>query len=40
MTAAYPYTESEEDRAAAERQHAFSNDWFLRPLMEGVYPRA
>src|SRR5207247_8338581 len=34
MTAAYPYTESEEDRAAAERQHAFSNDWFLRPLME------
>src|SRR5439155_1028187 len=29
MTAAYPYTESEEDRAAAERQHAFSNDWFL-----------
>src|SRR5438093_308426 len=40
MTAAYPYTESEEDRAAAERQHAFSNDWFLRPLMAGVYPRA
>jgi len=34
MTAAYPYTDSEEDRAAAERQHAFSNDWFLRPLME------
>src|SRR5207302_7774940 len=21
-------------------QHAFSNDWFLRPLMAGVYPRA
>jgi len=40
MSAAYPYTESEEDRAAAERQHAFSNDWFLRPLMGGGYPRA
>src|SRR2546426_12734377 len=39
MTAAYPYTESEEDRAAAERQHAFSNDWFLRPLMAGGFPR-
>jgi len=40
MSAAYPYTESEEDRAAAERQHAFSNDWFLRPLLVGEYPRA
>jgi beta-glucosidase len=40
MSAAYPYTDSEEDRAAAERQHAFSNDWFLRPLMGGGYPRA
>lgn len=40
MSAAYPYTDSEEDRAAAERQHAFSNDWFLRPLMRGEYPRA
>jgi len=40
MTAAYPYTESEEDRAAAERQHAFSNYWFLQPLFGGGYPRA
>ncbi len=40
MTAAYPYTDSPEDRAAAERQHAFGNDWFLRPIMKGEYPRA
>jgi beta-glucosidase len=40
MTAAYPYTNSKEDRAAAERQHAFSNIWFLRPLLDGQYPRA
>jgi beta-glucosidase len=40
MSAAYPYTDSEEDRAASERQHAFWNDWFLRPLLGGGYPRA
>ncbi|HEU4758598.1 MAG TPA: GH1 family beta-glucosidase [Dehalococcoidia bacterium] len=40
MSAAYPYSDSDEDRAAAERQHAFSNDWFLRPIMRGEYARA
>jgi beta-glucosidase len=38
MSSAYPATDSAEDRAAAERQHAFSNDWFLRPTMKGEYP--
>lgn len=27
-----------EDAAAAARQHAFNNDWFLRPLLRGAYP--
>ncbi len=40
MSSAYPASDSEEDRAAAERQHAFSNDWFLRPMYHGEYPRA
>jgi beta-glucosidase len=40
MSSAYPATDSAEDRAAAERQHAFSNDWFLRPAMKGEYPHA
>jgi len=40
MTAAYPARLRREDRAAAERQHAFGNDWFLRPIMKGEYPRA
>jgi beta-glucosidase len=40
MSASYPYSDSPEDRAAAERHHAFNNDWFLRPIMKGEYPRA
>ncbi len=40
MSASYPYTDSAEDRAAADRHHAFNNDWFLRPIMKGEYPRA
>ncbi|MBI2912548.1 MAG: beta-glucosidase [Chloroflexi bacterium] len=40
MTAAYPASDSMDDHAAAERQHAFANDWFLRPIMKGQYPRA
>jgi beta-glucosidase len=40
MSASYPASESAEDRAAAERHHAFNNDWFLRPIMKGEYPRA
>lgn len=40
MGAAYPASDGEDDLAAAERQHAFTNDWFLRPAMKGEYPRA
>ncbi|MEX0750612.1 MAG: family 1 glycosylhydrolase, partial [Dehalococcoidia bacterium] len=40
MSSTYPASDSAEDRAAAERQHGFSNDWFLRPTMKGEYPRA
>jgi beta-glucosidase len=40
MTASYPASESVEDRAAAERQHAFVNTWFLDPLVKGAYPLA
>lgn len=40
MSPAYPASDSEEDRAAAERQHGFSNDWFLRPMYHGEYPQA
>ena len=40
MGAVYPYTDGPEDLAAAERQHAFFNDWFVRPIMRGEYPHA
>lgn len=40
MSASYPASESEEDQAAAERHHNFANEWFLRPIMRGEYPRA
>jgi len=40
MSGIYPYTDGEADRAAAERQWGFSNDWFLRPIMKGQYPAA
>ncbi len=40
MQSTYPASDSEEDRAAAERQHAFSNAWFLDPLVKGAYPHA
>jgi beta-glucosidase len=39
MSAAYPASDSVDDRAAAERLHGFNNDWFLRPMMLGEYPR-
>src|SRR5438477_401177 len=39
-SATYPASDSEDDRAAAERQHGFTNDWFLRPIMKGEYPNA
>ena len=40
MSSTYPASDSEEDVAAAERQHAFSNDWFLKPIIHGEYPHA
>jgi beta-glucosidase len=33
-----PISESEADRAAAERSHAFNNRWFLEPLLGRGYP--
>jgi beta-glucosidase len=39
MSAIYPASDSAEDKAAAERLHGFSNDWFLRPVMRGEYPQ-
>ena len=40
MSPMYPKTGSAEDRAAAERRHAFTNVWFLDPLVKGTYPVA
>jgi beta-glucosidase len=40
MQSTYPASDSAEDRAAAERQHAFSNTWFLDPIAKGAYPHA
>jgi beta-glucosidase len=40
MSASYPYSDSAEDKAAADRHHGFNNDWFLRPLLKGEYPTA
>ena len=35
-----PATDSEADAAAAERWHAFTNDWYLSPALRGRYPEA
>jgi beta-glucosidase len=40
MTSCYPASDSAEDKAAAERQHAFVNTWFLDPLVKSAYPLA
>jgi beta-glucosidase len=40
MAPAYPKTNSEADRAAAERYHAMNNDFFLYAAMHGEYPKA
>jgi beta-glucosidase len=40
MTNMYPASDSPEDVAAAERQHGFTNTWFLDPLVKGAYPNA
>jgi beta-glucosidase len=33
-----PATDSSADRAAAQRYHAFANEWFLDPIFLGKYP--
>ncbi|HUM06171.1 MAG TPA: GH1 family beta-glucosidase [Terriglobales bacterium] len=38
MSACEPATDSEADRLAAERAHAFVNAWFLEPALLGRYP--
>jgi beta-glucosidase len=38
LSPSYPATDSEEDRAAAERGAAYSNGWFVEPLYRGDYP--
>ena len=40
MSGVYPASGSEEDRAAAERHFAFTNLWFLEPVLNGRYPDA
>jgi len=40
MSPAYPKTDSEADRAAAERYHAFNNVYFLETALYGRYPDA
>jgi beta-glucosidase len=40
MSPAYPKTESEADKAAAERYHAFNNVYFLETALYGRYPKA
>ena len=40
MSPAYPKTEGAEDRAAADRYHAFNNLYFLETAMHGRYPNA
>ena len=40
MAPAYPKTDSEDDRAAAERYHAMNNVFFLEAAMHGRYPNA
>ena len=37
---AYPKTDSEADRAAADRYHAMNNVFFLEAAMHGRYPKA
>ena len=40
MAPAYPKSDSEADRAAAERYHAMNNIFFLETAIHGRYPRA
>jgi beta-glucosidase len=38
FTPCYPATDSGEDRLAAQRADETFNQWYIKPLMEGVYP--
>ncbi|MGA7635608.1 MAG: family 1 glycosylhydrolase [Candidatus Acidiferrales bacterium] len=40
MAPAYPKTDSEADRAAADRYHAMNNVYFLETAIHGRYPKA
>ena len=40
MSPCEPASDSEKDAAAAERMHAWTNEWFLRPALKGEYPNA
>ncbi|MCH8993548.1 MAG: beta-glucosidase [Chloroflexi bacterium] len=40
MGGVYPASESDEDKAAAERRFRFNNLWFLEPVQNGRYPDA
>jgi beta-glucosidase len=40
MSPAYPKTDSEADRSAAERYHAMNNIYFLETAIHGRYPNA
>jgi len=40
MSQPHPATDSEQDRLAAERFHAWENVWFLEPALHGRYPAA
>jgi beta-glucosidase len=40
MAPAYPKTDSEADRAAADRYHAMNNVYFLETAINGSYPKA
>ncbi len=37
---AFAYTETDDDRFAAQLANEFFNDWFFQPLYEGTYPEA
>ena len=38
LTVARPFTDDDEDRAAARRLEAYHNGWFLDPIFRGEYP--
>src|SRR5579871_1695998 len=40
VSPAYPKTDSDADQAAADRFHAFNNEYFLHTALRGEYPRA